>query len=61
MPKSASESRTPRSSTDGVRSGYVPEFRSDADREAFRNELLNEWSLMHKLGELRPASGQEHR
>ena len=40
-----------------MRSDLVPDFATDADRDAFRAEILDEWETVAKLGELRPVSG----
>ncbi len=37
-------------------SEYVPTFLSDAEREAFKQEMLDELELVTKLGHLRPAA-----
>jgi hypothetical protein len=53
-------SKTPTTSRPSENSEYVPRFKSDAERDAFRAAMLDEWELLAKLRHLRPENqGQQ--
>lgn len=47
-----------RTTSAAERSEYLPEFKSAAERERYRAELLEEWETLAKLRQLRPATGE---
>lgn len=54
-------SKTPTSSDLPVRSEYVPRFKTQSEREAFRESMLDELATVVRNGELRPASQDARR
>lgn len=51
----------PTNSDQKLRSEYVPRFKTQGEREAFRESMLDELATLVRNGELRPASADPKR